>query len=156
MQSIALQKQLASPHQDTPRTKRKNSDDDYFVEETLFFTYSPSTAEDSPTKKGKSSIEELHQASEYLSEFLLIKAHRSKHFFTSSTSHNEEDSDDEEDAREARLMQVMMANPYPDAEIDKLLETFKISGKNDILNGEFIENDIRLSESIREAIEEIK
>lgn len=28
--------------------------------------------------------------------------------------------------------------------------------KNDILNGEFIENDIRLSESIREALEEIK
>jgi hypothetical protein len=39
-----------------------------------------------------------------------------------------------------------------------LLETFKLTGtfKNDILNGEFIENDIRLSESIREAIEEIK
>ena len=30
------------------------------------------------------------------------------------------------------------------------------SFKNDILNGEFIENDIRLSEAIREAIEEIK
>lgn len=28
--------------------------------------------------------------------------------------------------------------------------------KNDILNGEFIENDIRLSEAIREAIEDIK
>ena len=39
-----------------------------------------------------------------------------------------------------------------------MLETFKLTGtfKNDILNGEFIENDIRLSESIREAIEEIK
>jgi hypothetical protein len=39
-----------------------------------------------------------------------------------------------------------------------LLETFKLTGsfKNDILNGEFIENDIRLSEAIREAIEEIK
>lgn len=52
----------------------------------------------------------------------------------------------------------MMANQYPDAEIDKLLETFKMSGsfKNDILNGEFIENDIRLSEAIRESIEDIK
>jgi hypothetical protein len=52
----------------------------------------------------------------------------------------------------------MKQNEYPDAEIDKLLETFKMSGnfKNDILNGEFIENDIRLSEAIREAIEEIK
>lgn len=49
-----------------------------------------------------------------------------------------------------------MNNEYPDAEIDKLLQTFKITGKNDILNGEFIENDIRLSESIRDAIEEIK
>lgn len=39
-----------------------------------------------------------------------------------------------------------------------MLETFKLtcSFKNDILNGEFIENDIRLSEAIREAIEEIK
>lgn len=53
---------------------------------------------------------------------------------------------------------MMMSNQYPDAEIDKLLETFKMTGtfKNDILNGEFIENDIRLSEAIREAIEEIK
>lgn len=31
-----------------------------------------------------------------------------------------------------------------------------MTGKNVILNGEFIENDIRLSESIRETIEEIK
>jgi hypothetical protein len=52
----------------------------------------------------------------------------------------------------------MMANEYPDIEIDKLIESFKLSGtfKNDILNGDFIENDIRLSEQIREAIEEIK
>lgn len=42
----------------------------------------------------------------------------------------------------------MMANEYPDIEIDKLIESFKLSGsfKNDILNGDFIENDIRLSE----------
>ena len=47
----------------------------------------------------------------------------------------------------------------PDAEIDKLLETFSMSGlsmKNTITNGEFIENDIRLNENIREAIDEIK
>jgi hypothetical protein len=50
----------------------------------------------------------------------------------------------------------MMANEYPDAEIDKLLASFKLTGSNDILNGDFIENDIRLSEQIREAIEEIK
>ncbi len=48
---------------------------------------------------------------------------------------------------------------YPDEEIDKILQSFKDKGvvfKNDILNGEYIENDIRLSEAIREAIEEIK
>ena len=54
-----------------------------------------------------------------------------------------------------------LPDTYPDAEIDKLLETFKLTigergFKNDILNGDFIENDIRLSEQIREAIEEIK
>ena len=75
---------------------------------------------------------------------------------------DEEDSDDEESAatqlREERVMKMMIANQYPDAEIDKLLETFKMSGKfkNEILSGEFIENDIRLSEQIREAIDEIK
>jgi len=60
--------------------------------------------------------------------------------------------------REESILKLMKQNEYPDAEIDKLLETFKMSGnfKNDILNGEFIENDIRLSEAIREAIEEIK
>jgi len=38
---------------------------------------------------------------------------------------------------------------YAEASIDKLLEQFKESGvsfKNDILNGEYLENDIRLSE----------
>lgn len=56
----------------------------------------------------------------------------------------------------------MKNGEYPDAEIDKLLETFNMSGqlfsnKNPlILNGEFIENDIRLNENIRDAIEEIK
>ena len=37
-----------------------------------------------------------------------------------------------------------------------MLGQFKQSGSNDILNGDFIENDIRLSEQIRESIEEIK
>jgi hypothetical protein len=48
---------------------------------------------------------------------------------------------------------------YPDEEIDKILQSLKENGvvfNNDILNGEYIENDIRLSEAIREAIEEIK
>ena len=79
---------------------------------------------------------------------------------------NEEDSDDEIDSdneeileRDNQIMKMMRDNVYPDSEIDKLLESFKVSAgnfKNDILNGDFIENDIRLSESIREAIEEIK
>ena len=72
-----------------------------------------------------------------------------------------DDNSDEEDMileREESILKLMKQNEYPDAEIDKLLETFKMSGnfKNDILNGEFIENDIRLSEAIRETIEEIK
>jgi len=54
----------------------------------------------------------------------------------------------------------MMSSDYPDAEIDKVLETFSMSGQlagtNKILNGEYIDNDIRLSENIREAIDEIK
>jgi hypothetical protein len=70
------------------------------------------------------------------------------------------DSDNEEIVnRDKQILKMMMSNDYPDAEIDKLLEAFKITGgdyNNDILNGEFIENDIRLSEAIREAIEEIK
>lgn len=51
----------------------------------------------------------------------------------------------------------MMDNSYPDAEIDNILETFSGSLKNlNNLNGEFIENDIRFSEAIREAIDDIK
>lgn len=68
------------------------------------------------------------------------------------------DSDEEEELaqREEKIMKMMMDNNYPDSEIDKLLESLKKSGSNDILSGEFIENDIRLSEAIREAIEDIK
>jgi hypothetical protein len=88
-----------------------------------------------------------------LRHHLLIEVHHSR-----STTDGEDDSDDEEEAREAKAMQLGLTHKYPDADIDRLLESFKSSGsfKNDILNGEFIENDIRLSESIREAIEEIK
>ena len=39
----------------------------------------------------------------------------------------------------------MMSSDYPDAEIDKVLETFSMSGQlagtNKILNGEYIDND---------------
>ena len=54
---------------------------------------------------------------------------------------------------------MIKCHEYPDAEIDKVLQALKDKGvvfNNDILNGEYIENDIRLSEAIREAIEEIK
>jgi hypothetical protein len=49
---------------------------------------------------------------------------------------------------ENSILKMMMSGEYVDAEIDKLLETFSMSGqfKNTIVNGEYIENDIRLSE----------
>ena len=46
-----------------------------------------------------------------------------------------------------------------DAEIDKLLETFSMSGLiKGIQNGggDYIENDIRINENIRDAIDEVK
>lgn len=57
-----------------------------------------------------------------------------------------------------------MDGAYADQEIDKLLETFEAtiklngssSASNNLINGEYIENDIRLSESIRDTIDEIK
>lgn len=61
---------------------------------------------------------------------------------------------------ERKLLQMMMSSDYADDEIDKLIETFSMSGnifKNtNVANGEYIENDIRLNESIRDAIDEIK
>ena len=52
----------------------------------------------------------------------------------------------------------MMTSAYPDAEIDKLLETFSMSNsfKNTIVNGELIDNDIRLSETIRDTLEDLR
>lgn len=52
----------------------------------------------------------------------------------------------------------MMNTDYVDDEIDKLLETLSTTIKmnNNNINGEFIENDIRLSENIRDTIDEIK
>ena len=154
---------------------RKNSDDDYFVEETLLFTFAGSSISTdlsendsgfSPVKKttpvssptSLASFEDLLESVQFLKSKLLIETHHCCKF-------DQEDSDDEIDSdneeiieRDEKVIKLMRANQYPDAEIDKLLETFKLTGsfKNDILNGEFIENDIRLSEAIREAIEEIK
>ena len=53
----------------------------------------------------------------------------------------------------------MMENSYADAEIDKLIETFSelgFKGTQKIHNGEIIDNDIRLSENIRNALDEIR
>jgi hypothetical protein len=67
--------------------------------------------------------------------------------------------DEEEDIEyEKSLLQKMMSDEYVDEEIDKLLETLsatiKMNANN--LSGDFIENDIRLSESIRDSLDEIK
>ena len=63
--------------------------------------------------------------------------------------------EDDEMEQENRLLQLMMTSSYVDAEIDKLLETLGPQLNNNLLNGELIENDIRLSEEIRDAIEEV-
>ena len=52
-----------------------------------------------------------------------------------------------------------MENTYADAEIDKLIETFSelgFKGTQKIYNGELIDNDIRLSENIRNALDDIR
>jgi hypothetical protein len=90
------------------------------------------------------SLEQLMQSVEELRQSLLIEAHIV--------------DEDEELDNENALLHAMMSSEYADAEIDKLLETFSMSGqfKNNLVNGEYIENDIRLSEAIRDAIDEIK
>lgn len=58
---------------------------------------------------------------------------------------------------------MMLSGEHPDAEIDKLLETFgiqvsqigQISFKN-IFNGEILENDMRLGQELSAAIDEVK
>lgn len=69
-----------------------------------------------------------------------------------------EDHQDEESDENEMMIKLMQSGEYPDADIDKLLETLNVSGNfnSNILNGDFVENDIRLSENIREAISEIK
>lgn len=61
---------------------------------------------------------------------------------------------------EERIIRLQMEAENPDEEVDKLLETFEMSGimkNNQVFNhGEFIENDIRINEVIRDLIDEIK
>ena len=57
----------------------------------------------------------------------------------------------------------MMTGEYPDAEIDKLLETFGIQvsqiksmSDKEIFKGQMIENDLRINEDMKEYIDDIK
>jgi len=57
-------------------------------------------------------------------------------------------------------MQMMLSGEDPDAEIDKLLETFdlrinQLGGSKNLFRGDFLDNDIRLGEAMKEAIEDI-
>ena len=72
---------------------------------------------------------------------------------------DENDEEDIEMQRDQRLLKMMMQNTYPDAEIDKLIETFSemgFKGTQKIHKGEIIDNDIRLSENIRNALDDIR
>lgn len=60
---------------------------------------------------------------------------------------------------EQRILKLMMQNSYADDEIDKLIETFNMMGYKGIQkihSGELIDNDIRLSENIRNALDDIR
>ena len=77
---------------------------------------------------------------------------------------DEEDSNYMSDeAANKRALQYMMTGEYPDAEIDKLLETFGIQvsqigsmSEKDIFQGQLIENDLRINVELRDQIDEIK
>ena len=72
------------------------------------------------------------------------------------------DSDEEDDIEmreDQKILQLMMNNAYADEEIDKLIETFSMmgyKGTQKIHSGELIDNDIRLSENIRNALDDIR
>ena len=58
---------------------------------------------------------------------------------------------------------MMLSGEHPDAEIDKLLETFGVQVSqiglipmNNLFDGEMIENDMRMREELREQIEEVR
>ena len=79
-------------------------------------------------------------------------------FYLNIEHYNEEDDDSDDENMLA--MKYMQSGEYVDAEIDKLIETFEASGfpngANVMIDGELIENDIRISELIRDHIDEIK
>jgi hypothetical protein len=125
-----------------------------FIQETLIFTYNPQDSQSdpgSPTKKSSLII----AAKEV--DALVQPVSQLRSCFPLSVERIGEDFEDLEDEEDERMLRMIMTGEYPDAEIDRILETFSMSGQqNVILNGEFLENDIRLSESVREAIEQIK
>ena len=146
MQRASLPIGMSSPR---PQ-RRKNSDDDYFVEETLLFTYvgskevtspngSPTTQfPKSPIAGSESSIDlqSLIQSVEDLKNSLLIEVHHLTH-----TSKVKQESSDEEDQqstgdlssddddheeileRDSKILKMIKSHEYPDAEIDKLLKS---------------------------------
>jgi hypothetical protein len=80
---------------------------------------------------------------EELRKYLLIEVHKYD---------ESEDLDNEQ-----RILKMMMDGSYADEEIDNILETF--AGKLNSaasFNGEYLDNDIRISENIRGTIDEIK
>ena len=78
----------------------------------------------------------------------------------------EEESDDSyvsEDSANRRAMAMMLSGEHPDAEIDKLLETFGVQVSQiglipmqNFFKGEIIENDMRVREELREQIDEVR
>ena len=62
-----------------------------------------------------------------------------------------------EDSANRKAMAMMLSGEHPDAEIDKLLETFGVQVSQiglipmqNFFNGEIIENDMRVREELRE------
>jgi hypothetical protein len=108
-------------------TSRKNSDDDYFVEETLLFTFAGSSistaadmseSESSPVKKSTpvssptsmASFEGLLESVEFLRSRLLIETHHCCRF-DQDDSEEEIDSDNEEIVeRDEQVIKLMRAN----------------------------------------------
>ena len=74
---------------------------------------------------------------------------------------DDSDSDDSsyvsEESANRKAMAMMLSGEHPDAEIDKLLETFGVQVSQiglipmqNFFNGEMIENDMRVREELRE------
>jgi len=133
------------------RSKSVGGDDDLdddinvYVEETIAFSpfvYPTNGISTSPQKQGVIVPS--------LPDVLLSVPSQIEHF----------DEDKDLQKEQERLKALMSSREeYMDEEIDKLIETLSSSGlfgKNTIVNGEIIDNDIRLSEIIKERLDDIK